>query len=109
MNYAGGTVLIRSGSTEGVILGRSATVWSAFSDLRLKKDISVVENSLEKINGIRGVYFNYLADEPASRRRLGVIAQDLLEAVQEAMDQDESTGMFQVRIHLLNKIVKYII
>ena len=55
------------------------------------------------------MYFNYLADKPSSRRRLGVTAQDLLEAVQEAVDQDESSGMYQVRINLLISIVKYII
>ena len=93
----------------GVILGYGQNTWSTTSDLRLKRDISTVENSLDKINGIRGVYFNYLADEPASRRRLGVIAQDLLEAVPEAVDQDESSGMYQVRFNLINKYCELIL
>ena len=95
-NQIGGPVHIYSGSA-GVKLSNAATAWSANSDLRLKRDISTVKNSLDKINSIRGVYFNYLEDKPTARRRLGVIAQDLLQAVPEAVDQDESSGMYQVR------------
>ena len=104
MNPAGGKIIIR-GSSNGVELGSSGTAFSSFSDLRLKRDVSMIETSLDKINGIRGVYFNYIHDEPTSRRRVGVIAQDLLNSVPEAVDEDEITGMYQVRINLVVTII----
>lgn len=61
-----------------------------YSDKRLKENIQVIENSLEKINKLKGITFNnnelaiqlgYVDND----RQVGVLAQDVLEVLPEAV------------------------
>jgi hypothetical protein len=53
------------------------------SDLRLKNNISTVNNALEKIINCRGVHFNYLND---SNINIGVIAQEIEKIIPEIVE-----------------------
>ncbi len=60
--------------------------WSSVSDARYKRDIITIDNCLEKIENIRGVYYNYNSDKEGSQRKVGVVAQEVLAAIPEIVD-----------------------
>jgi hypothetical protein len=65
-------------------------VTAYFSDQRLKENIVTIENSLEKINKLNGVYYhsNKLAETFGyinKKRQVGLIAQEVEEIVPEAV------------------------
>jgi hypothetical protein len=66
----------------------------AFSDLRLKSNITVIDNAVEKINKLRGVTYDRI---DTGKRQTGLIAQEvqgiLPEAVHESEDQDKTLGI----------------
>jgi len=55
------------------------------SDERLKKNIVNMQSSLDIINSIRTVKFNWLGDTDNTPKTIGVIAQDLLPILPEAV------------------------
>lgn len=66
------------------------------SDIRYKKNITPIENSLNKIRSLNGVYFNWRADEfehkgfDPDKRQLGFIAQEVEKVIPELVENDES-------------------
>jgi len=56
------------------------------SDSRLKKNISTIDNGLEKVNAMRGVSYELLRD---STRNVGVIAQEMEDIVPEVVTTGE--------------------
>merc|ERR1711907_500188 len=63
------------------------------SDRRLKRNLSVIKDSLDKVLRLKGIYFNWIEDDVSGvrigdkgRRHLGLIAQDVKEVVPEAVD-----------------------
>lgn len=62
---------------------------TAFSDMCLKKDIDTIDNALERVQGMRGVFFN--RKDFNDVRQTGVIAQEvepfLPEVVRETKDE----------------------
>lgn len=64
----------------------------AYSDARKKTDIVTIDNALEKVSNLRGVYYTRI-DDPDRGRQTGVIAQEinkvLPEVVTYAADVDE--------------------
>ena len=53
------------------------------SDVNFKKNIEIIENPLEKIEKLRGVYFNYINND--DRRQLGMIAQEVEKIIPEVV------------------------
>ena len=72
---------------------------TAYSDERLKENIVNVDNALDKVCSMRGVYYNMIADETKSRR-LGLVAQEvekvLPEVVIEAKPEDDKDSILSV-------------
>lgn len=62
---------------------------TATSDRRLKKNISPLKNSLEKVSKLNGVSFNYKKDADHIPKELGLIAQDVEYVFPEAVKKDE--------------------
>ncbi len=60
--------------------------WSTPSDARIKKNIETIDNSLERVMQMRGVYYNYTTDAESAPRKVGVIAQETLAALPELVD-----------------------
>ena len=54
------------------------------SDARIKENVITVDNALEKVLQLRGVYFNRIDDESKSRK-VGVIAQEVQEILPEVV------------------------
>lgn len=60
----------------------------ANSDIRLKTNIKPIENSLEKVNKLRGVTFN--KKNNISKTDIGLIAQEVESVVPEVVTEDDS-------------------
>jgi hypothetical protein len=63
---------------------------TAFSDARLKKNIEVIPNALEKIMKIDGVTYDRI-DDSTNKRHTGVLAQQVLEVLPEVVLGAEHT------------------
>ncbi|MGR3219959.1 MAG: tail fiber domain-containing protein [Candidatus Anammoxibacter sp.] len=74
-------------NTTGVKLTWGATSWSSLSDKRLKENIKTIDNALEKVSKMRGVYFNLKEDEQ-KQTRIGVIAQEVRDYFPELVTED---------------------
>jgi len=66
----------------------------AFSDARLKTNLTVIDNAVAKINKLQGVTYDRI---DTGKRQTGLIAQEvqaiLPEAVHEAEDEDKTLGL----------------
>ena len=64
---------------------------TAFSDIRLKEEINTIDNALERVQGMRGVFFD--RTDNSQIRQTGVIAQEvepfLPEVVRETKDENK--------------------
>lgn len=60
----------------------------AYSDARVKDNVETIENALEKVNALRGVSYTR-KDTDDKSRKLGVIAQELLPIIPEAVSKDQ--------------------
>ena len=82
---------------------------TAYSDRRAKENIVTIDNALDKVNALRGVYYNkrFGEDKP---REVGVIAQEVQEVVPElvtyAEDVDEYGVKYANTVGLLIEAIK---
>ena len=63
---------------------------TAYSDIRVKKNITVIENALAKVKELRGVTFDR-TDDVNLPRQTGVIAQEVIKVLPEAVLGDEES------------------
>jgi hypothetical protein len=95
------TLAIQNGSNNsgaGVGLTDGATSWSTVSDERKKNIVGNVEDALAKLADWRTVYFKYKTDEEDTPQRVGLIAQDVIETLPEAVTaEDDELKTLQVR------------
>lgn len=65
----------------------SATIVNSLSDEKLKKDISTIDDALDKVKQLRGVDYTWKQSEEKSK---GVIAQELQEVFPELVSESGS-------------------
>ena len=59
---------------------------TAYSDIRIKKNIVTIDNALAKTLKLRGIYYNRVVEEDDTKlRRVGVIAQEIQEVLPEVV------------------------
>ena len=58
----------------------------AFSDISLKENIKTIDNSLEKVNKLRGVEFNKIGSH---KKSIGVIAQEIEKVLPEVVKEND--------------------
>jgi hypothetical protein len=104
ITHSSANFYILNGSSVGVRLGSGSTSWAAQSDMRLKKDISLVQGALDKTMQLKGVTYNYTYDDKDEPRRVGVIAQDVLKVLPEAVLEEED-GFLSVRYSELTPLL----
>lgn len=106
LNTSGGTI---SGAltVTGQILSNADVV--AYSDKRVKTNVVKIDDALNKVDQISGYTYDMQGLDFKGKRQAGVIAQELLEVLPEAVVQDDN-GMYAVRytniIPLLIEAVK---
>jgi len=69
----------------GVIRGSNVTP----SDIRLKENIELIDNALEKVSQLRGVYFNWKDKASGENRNIGLIAQEVEKTFPEVVSEDQ--------------------
>jgi hypothetical protein len=79
----------------------SDTIWcrgniTAYSDIRVKENIQVIDNAIDKINAIRGVTFTRNDIEDTHTRHAGVIAQEVLKVLPEVITTNKTNGHHSV-------------
>ena len=80
------------------------------SDERLKENIEIIPNALDKINAIRGVMFDFVESQGIVGKKVGVIAQDLEAAgMSLAVHIREDTGEKYKSVLDGNQINAYLI
>jgi hypothetical protein len=87
-------VRIYSGAeASGVNLNAGATSWGTFSDERLKYDVEPVENALESLSNLRTVKYRLKdVDSAEDKKKIGLMAQDLVGVLDEVIDPVKKTG-----------------
>ena len=78
--------------------------WSS-SDARLKTDVITIENSLDKVMNMRGVYFNWIPEDRDKARQTGVIAQEVLEVLPECVNHDEENDEYSVDYNKITAVL----
>ena len=87
-----GSVSINSSSQGSYTFNVTGDIYAtadviAFSDARVKEDVRTVENALDKVTKLRGVTY-IKKDEENKKRKMGVIAQEVLEVLPEVVHED---------------------
>ena len=87
-------VRIYSGAeASGVNLNAGATSWGTFSDERLKYDVEPVENAVESLSNLRTVKYRLKdVDSAEDKKKIGLMAQDLVGVLDEVIDPLKRTG-----------------
>jgi hypothetical protein len=72
-----------------------STSWCSHSDERLKKNITEIEDALDKVMRLRGVYFEWMdtSNHPEGRQ-IGLIGQEVKDVVPEVVDMKD--GYYQI-------------
>lgn len=85
---------IYSGSeSSGVNLSNGQTSWGTFSDERLKYDVEPVENAVESLSNLRTVKYRLKdVDSTEDKKKIGLMAQDLVGVLDEVIDPVKKTG-----------------
>jgi trimeric autotransporter adhesin len=73
----------------------------AYSDKRVKENIKTIDNSLEKVNQLRGVEFNKIGED---KKSIGVIAQEIEKILPEVVREDDK-GMKSVAYGFIRGIL----
>jgi len=93
--------------TVGAILATNDVVAFASSDERLKENITLITSALDKVKAIRGVEFDWIANEeihPNNGHDIGVIAQEV-EAVLPIIVQTRENGYKAVKYEKLTALL----
>ena len=82
-------------------IAATGTISGGASDVRLKTNIKVIDNSIEKIKKIRGVTFDWVENitteydfHPDSMHETGVIAQEIQEVIPDAVTTAPFNGNY---------------
>lgn len=62
---------------------------TAYSDIRLKENIEIISDAVSKVQSLRGITFDR-NDNPKIGRQTGVIAQEVLKVLPEAVSSDKN-------------------
>ena len=76
----------------------------ALSDRRAKENILTVDNALDKVSELRGVYYNK-KDSDEKKREVGVIAQEVKEVLPEVVTYDKENDQYGVDYGKINGLL----
>jgi hypothetical protein len=107
INFYGG-----SGNVDGASWNRNAWITQdgsltvrnnvvANSDKRLKKNIKTIDNALEKVKQLRGVYFDWI---DSGSHSIGVIAQEIKEIMPEVVCEYDNKKPFSEEV-IMEKVL----
>ena len=80
-------MIVYNASNAGVYMGYGATGWSGSSDETLKENLTPIENAIDKVNTLRTVIGNFIADKEKTKHPF-LIAQDVEKVLPEAVSKN---------------------
>jgi len=92
----GANEIIVQQTSGGVKLTDGATAWSAVSDRRLKTNLVPIPDALERVSLLAGYTGRYKTDKKKVSRSF-LVAQEVKEALPEAVSKAKKGGMLSVR------------
>jgi hypothetical protein len=69
--------------------------WWNDSDIKYKKDITTIENPIDKVMQLRGVYYKWKDESRSEKRQMGFIAQECEGIIPEVVDNSEESYCMQ--------------
>ena len=69
-------------SSGNAVFSGNVTAYGTSSDIRLKENVEVIPNALDKVKQLKGITFNYIKD---GNKSTGLIAQDLEKVLPDAV------------------------
>jgi hypothetical protein len=93
--------------TVGVYMTPSASGWNNLSDERAKKDWVELSGAIEKVSTLRAGTFGWVKDETLPRD-VGLIAQDILAVLPEAVDTSDPENFGVRYTHVVPLLIKAI-
>jgi hypothetical protein len=69
---------------------------TAYSDARIKENVVTIDSALEKVESMRGVYYNK-KDDPDKTKEVGFIAQEVNEVIPEVVTYAEDVDQYGVK------------
>ncbi|KAJ3255153.1 hypothetical protein HK104_007168, partial [Borealophlyctis nickersoniae] len=98
-NYNGSSYayVVYNQAGNGVYLSNGGTTWTSYSDERLKKEITTIDDStaLNKVLRLRPVSYLWKSDSDDAAKRLGLIAQEVEPIIPEIVSEG-SDGMLGI-------------
>ena len=96
----GGFNFKKSDGTQLVYINNSGTMTAtadvvAYSDERLKTNLKIIDNALDKVSNINGYTFTRTNEADKDKRHVGVIAQEIQKVLPELVHEDDK-GMLSV-------------
>lgn len=76
-------------TTGNFIAEGNITAYGSASDIRIKENIEVIPDSVEKVKSLRGVTFNYKKD---GKKSTGLVAQELQKVLPEAVYETKDSA-----------------
>lgn len=80
---------------------------TGLSDIKYKNNIIAIDNALEKVENLKGVYYNR-TDLIETKRHIGLIAQDVEKIIPEVVINSEDTGKSIAYGNLIGLLVEAI-
>ena len=68
---------------------------------KLKKNISQLENSLDKIQKIRGVNYNWIEEKDDTKKQIGFIAQEIEDTFPELVETNKDNKLLAETINII--------
>ncbi len=92
-DFANDKLVVNGNSTDNIlqytffVVGRAGGSygWNSLSDARFKKDITTIDDALNKVMNLRGVYFNWIDPARSEEQQMGFIAQEAVETIPQAV------------------------
>ncbi len=78
---------------------------TAYSDIRVKTNISTIDHALDKVLKIRGVYYNRTDLQYDKSKKIGFIAQEIEEVIPEVVTYDEQIDKYSVTYGNVNALL----
>jgi len=103
-SYTSADFVIRVGGGQGVKLTAGTGSWATYSDVRLKKNITPVDSSLDKICNITPVYYEFIKTD-ITRKYVGFTAQDIKKDFPLIVDENED-GILSLR---MSELIPYLV
>ena len=100
-------MISNSSETVGVYMTPSASGWNNLSDERAKENWVELTNALENVNTLRAGTHTWIKDKTLPRD-VGLIAQDVLKVLPEAVDTSDPDNFGVRYTHLVPMLVKAI-